>query len=148
MKRTHVIFILLFALLSCKKENKSTDALTGSWRLIKIYNNSFSDSVPRPPDASGDFIITFQNGETFSGQTFRNTFFDGSYRLSDTNQLSIGRYAATEVMEDLWGNKFNEVAMSCMLQSVSPCTPLKIYIANNRLTITTFYRDNLLFEKL
>src|SRR5664279_626265 len=118
----------------------------GSWRLIEVYNDSLQ--VPQPVDANRDFIITFENTNTFAGQNFRNIFSEGSYTLSDTNQLRFGSYNTTKIAEDMWGNSFNKVLISCILQSVSPCTPSLIHIENGKLTITTPFHDTLLLEKV
>jgi len=137
-----VILVFLFVLPSCKKEKSNADALLGSWRLIEFYNDSLQ--VPRPVDANRDFIITFENTNTFAGQTFRNIFSEGSYTLSNTNQLRFGSYNTTKIAEDAWGNSFNTVLISCILQSVSPCTPSIIHIENGKLTVTTPFHDTLL----
>ena len=147
MKKAYaVIFILLFVLPCCKKDKSFTDTLTGSWKLVQVYNDSVQ--VPRPADAARDFIITFANTNSFSGQTFRNTISNGSYTLINNNQLRFGTYATTKVEEDAWGKRFNNVLISCITQSVSPCTPSIIHIENFELTITTLYHDTLLFEKI
>jgi hypothetical protein len=143
-----VCLVITITFLSCKKETSVTAALQGSWRLIKVYNDSLSITIPRPADATGDFTLSFQNDKQFSGQTFRNTFSNGAYKLTNITDLRITAFATSKVGEDAWGQKFDELFQSCASQSVSPCTPLLVSLENAQLRITSFFHDNLLFEKI
>ena len=146
MKRIYTIILLsLFAFQACKKNN--TDTLTGSWQLSGVYNPTLSLTVPRPANTGGNFVVKFYNNKAVSGHTFKNTF-NGSYTLSNNNELRFGIFEATKIWEDTWGGSFNQVLMSCVLQSVSPCTPSIISLQDNELKITTPYHDELTFTRM
>lgn len=141
-----IVFISTITLFACKKDNKNPGDLTGAWKLIEVFSNT--SPVPQPAGARSDFTITFHNTTSFSGRTFKNKISNGTYALTNSNELRFNAYSSTEVSEDAWGVSFNRVLMSCMVQSAYPCRPSLITLQNDRLTLSTPFKDSLMFTRI
>lgn len=137
-------FILLFN--SCKKAKNNT-ALIGTWKLVRMYNESNGNSVLPPSYATRFASITFQSNGSFYGNTLMNTITDGSYVLEGTNMLQFKTFSTTKINEEEWGRNFTTVLMSCYLQSLSPCIQPAYVINGNQLTIYSVTAYDLVFEK-
>jgi hypothetical protein len=148
MKQPFYILIA-FAMFSsaCKKDNKTTD-LTGSWRLIEVYDKNTRTTSYPPTGSNSDVVIHFSGNNRFSGHTLRNTFNEGSYTITGNNKISFGAFSTTQVGEDSWGGNFYTVLSACYLQSVTPCNPSDFSIQGNILKIETPLRYNITLKRL
>jgi heat shock protein HslJ len=146
MKKVFIIICILCLFNSCKKA-KINSELTGTWKLVRMYNETNGTSVLPPSYATRFAGITFQSNGSFYGNTLMNTISDGSYVLEGTNKIQFKTFSSTKVYEDEWGRNFIEVLMSCYLQSLSPCIQPTYLINGNQLTIYSVTSYDLIFEK-
>lgn len=134
----------------CKKNetDSATPELTGSWRLVEIYDKNTTTTQTPPAGIRRDVIITFSPGNGFKGQTVNNDLSNGSYTLPANGKILFGDYATTKVMEDSWGGSFSVVLTACGLQSVRPCAPSSYSIHGKTLKINSPLRYDITLEKL
>jgi hypothetical protein len=144
----YVLIFIFSALLftSCKKA-KINSELMGSWKLVRMYNETNGTFVSPPTYANRYAGITFQSNGKFYGNTLYNGITDGLFALEGTNNINFIQFSSTKVYEDEWGQHFTEVLMSCYLQSVSPCIQPAYVIKGNQLTISSVTAYDLIFEK-
>ena len=148
MKKSLLVFFISLVLLpACRKNNIETPGLSGSWKLIQVYDKNTATTTYRPAGASMDVVIMFLSGNRFSGHTIRNIFSDGAFSKNG-NDITFGSFSMTKVGEDEWGGSFLTVLHSCYLQSVYPCSPSTITMEGNRMKITTALRYDVTLEKL
>lgn len=147
--KTFIPLILLF-LAACTKEaadkpNLQQNSLEGEWKLVSVKDKSTGSIAFKPSGYAGDIIIKFK-GNSFSGHTLINAFSDGSFTLN-SNELMIGVFSMTKVMEEEWGSSFVTVLHACGLQSIYPCRPSKISFEGNKLHIESPLRYDLTLER-
>ena len=144
--KTCGIFAAVFLVLlgACKKDKVSNpqNSLEGQWKLVTVKDKSTGSSYSSPTGSSRDIIINFK-ANSFSGQTLRNSFSDGSYTLLNGSDVTFGSFNMTKIAEDEWGGMFITVLHACYLQSVLPCRPSKISLQGNNLTIESPLRYDL-----
>lgn len=148
------ILVFAFALLvglSCKKEEKANSAISGTWRLITVYDKVETGvvEVAKPTGVSGDILLSLGNDKSYSAKTFARTFKDGKYSIENGNEIDFSAAAFSGGSEETeWGFAFLVMLTACDLQSIHPCVRNTMLLSNNRLTINTALRYNLVFEKL
>lgn len=141
------VLVSLLIIPACRKPNTNSVGLSGSWKLIEVYDkNTTATSFP-PASSNKDVIITFKNGNSFSGNTLVNTVSDGTFELTG-NKITFGSFSMTKVMEDNWGGSFLTVLHACPLQSIHPCAPSEITIEGNKMKINSVMRYNITLQKL
>jgi heat shock protein HslJ len=148
----YIIFLLLTSVLvaGCSKDNTITsDELSGSWKMIRVYDKTAGTDYGQPSGLSGSVVIRFNNGE-FTGHTLVNEITGGSYKLLGDKKIEFGVFSMTKVAEDDWGKAFLTVLHSCMLQSLYPCKPAEITYQPGlrRIKIATTLKYDILLEKL
>ena len=146
-KLLFTILIYLLIVPACRKPNTNSNGLSGSWKLIEVYDKSTATTSFPPAGSNKDVIITFRNGNSFSGNTLVNTVSDGTFTLTD-NKITFGSFSMTKVMEDSWGGSFLTVLHACPLQSIHPCAPSEITIEGNKMKIYSVLRYNITLQKL
>ena len=104
--------------------------LSGSWKLVEVYDKNTSTASHKPAGADLDVVITFLNSNSFAGHTLRNTITEGTYSQSSKG-ISFGYFSMTKIAEDEWGGNFLTVLQSCLLQSQAPCAPSTLQIRGN-----------------
>jgi heat shock protein HslJ len=128
--------LIVAAALSCGKSNDSItatgDKLSGRWKLIKVQDKGpVLETIAPPPGFEGNVYIDF-SGNSFSGKTMMNTFFDGIFTLNSADSITFGSFSMTQVAENPWGSAFMTILLSCGLQSIRPCRPADITWLNTR----------------
>jgi hypothetical protein len=145
---TLFIFIQSIAFFACKKDNSTPDAISGSWKLVEVYDKSTATYIDSPQGASGSITINFDGQGKFSGKTFRNTLSNGTYYLKSDKEIIFGIHTSTLVLEDEWGGPFQTVLNFCSLSSSAPCSPSYFFIKNGVLSINAPIRYNIKLIKL
>ena len=93
-------FIFLLIVAACQKpDTETTGELSGSWKMIEVYDKNTATTSFPPAGSNKDVIITFKNGNNFSGNTLVNTVSDGTFTLTG-NKLTFGSFSMTKVAED------------------------------------------------
>ena len=141
-----IAFISLSILSACTKNNEAGE-ISGSWKLVEVYDKNTSTVSHKPAGSDIDVVITFLNSNTFAGHTLRNTISDGTYSQSTTS-ITFGSFSMTKIAEDEWGGNFLTVLHSCYLQSQMPCAPSSIRINGNVMKITTSLRYDITLQKI
>lgn len=141
------IFVSLLIFSACRKNNTASGDLSGSWKLIEVYDKNTSTSSSPPAGSNTDVVITFTNGSSFDGHTLRNEISDGTYTLNG-DKITFGAFSMTEIAEDQWGGNFLTVLTACLLQSVSPCSPSIVTIQGNLMKIVTPLKYDVTLKKL
>lgn len=131
---------------SCNKEASST-SLSGSWRLVEVYDKNTSSTMIPPAEEGNDLVLSF-SATGFSGHTLRNTISDGEYTVPEPNKIRFGGYSMTEVNEEIYGGVILTVLSACSLQSVYPCVPLDFSIRGQLLEIDTPLRYTIKLKKI
>lgn len=147
MKKVMIALLAFIVAASCKKNDSG---LTGTWRLATVYDKVDNGlvAVPKPAGETGDILLTFGRNKSYSGKTYKSTYTNGSYTLSDNRiDFSIPDFAGGP-NNDEWSFAFSVMLTSCGLQSVHPCVLNTISLSNNQLTINTAMRYNLVFERV
>lgn len=140
-------FISLLIIPACRKNNSGDSDILGSWKLIEVYDKS-NATTGYPPAGSGkDVIITFENGNRFTGNTLVNSITNGTFTLNG-NKITIGSFSMTKIMEDQWGGIFLTVLTACPLQSITPCIPSDISVHGKIMKIASALRYDITLEKL
>src|SRR5215510_10566035 len=129
-----ISFLSLTILSACKKNNDAMGELSGSWKLVEVYDKNTSTISHKPAGADLDVVITFLSSSSFAGHTLRNTFSDGTYSQSGSG-ITFGSFSMTKVGEDEWGSSFLTVLHACYLQSMMPCSPSSFQIHGNAMKI-------------
>jgi len=137
-------FLLLFS--SCRKNNDAS-ALTGSWRLIEVFDKNTNLVSYHPPLSNMDVVITFLDGSRFAGHTLRNSLTEGSYKQTGS-EIIFKNFSMTKIAEEEWGESFITVLNSCSLQASVPCASSKISIQGNIMKITSPLRFDITLERL
>jgi hypothetical protein len=143
------LFVGIF-FVSCTKTNTVTDGnLSGSWKMVRVYDKAAGTEYSKPSQLSGEVVIRFTNGG-FSGHTLVNQLNDGTYTFLNNSQLTFGSFSMTQVNEDSWGAVFLTVLNACMLQSLYPCTPSVVTYQPGlrQMKISTPLKYDILLEKL
>ena len=140
------VFVSILIIPACRKNNTTSIDISGSWKLIRVYDKNTATTSFPPAGSNKDVVITFLNGNTFFGNTLKNTLTDGTFSLNG-NEITFGSFAMTKIAEDSWGGSFLTVLQACLLQSVSPCAPSKITIQGNLMQIVTPLRYDITLEK-
>ena len=112
----YIIFLLLGSILvaGCSKDDTITaDQLSGSWKMIRVYDKTAGTDYGQPSGLSGSVVINFNNG-AFTGHTLVNQITDGSYKLVDNQKIEFGIFSMTKVAEDEWGRAFLTVLHACI----------------------------------
>ena len=141
------IFVSLLIIPSCRKNNTGTDGITGSWKLIQVYDKSTATTNFPPAGSTTDIVLTFLNTNKFAGHTLVNILTDGSFTLNG-NKINFGIFSMTKVGEDPWGESFLTVLNACLLQSTTPCNPSTMSIQGKLMKITTALRYDITLEKI
>ena len=136
----------LFIVSACRKNNDRNE-LSGSWKLIEVYDKNTGTTTHAAPGANMDVVITFLNNNKFAGHTLRNSITDGTF-TQNANEITFGSFSMTKIAEDQWGSSFLTVLMACSLQSVAPCAPSVMTLQGNLMKITTPLRYDITLEKL
>jgi|SRR6185503_6179706 hypothetical protein len=149
MRKFLLIALISFAIFSaCKKNNDAASGeISGSWKLVEVYDKNTSTISHKPAGSDLDVVITFLNSNSFAGHTLRNTFSDGTYSQS-ANEITFGSFSMTKVGEDEWGGNFLTVLHACYLQSQMPCSPSSIEIRGNIIKITTSLRYDITLQRI
>jgi hypothetical protein len=142
-----IIGISVFLFFSCQKNSNDLNGISGSWKLIEVFDKNTSAMSHRPPGSDLDVVITFLNSNSFAGHTLRNTITDGSYNQTGTGIL-FGSFSMTKIAEDEWGGNFLTVLHSCVLQSQMPCAPSTLQIHGNIMKITTSLRYDITLQRI
>jgi len=141
-----IICLCAFAFFSCKKNN-DVAGITGSWKLVEVYDKNTSTVSQKPAGSNMDVVITFLDGNQFAGHTLRNTISDGSYNQTSAG-LIFGSFSMTKIAEDEWGGNFLTVLHSCLLQSQMPCAPSTLQIRGNTMKISTSLRYDITLQRI
>ena len=146
--RSSWFLLVLLSLSACRKDAKPAGELDGSWKMVRVEDRSTGQIYTAPPGDEGKVALRF-SGNSFSGQTVKNEFRDGSFELKNGNELTFGLVTnATLAMEDEWGMFLVNILTACMLQSVSPCAPsIVTRPVGNQLVIDPPLRYKVTFEK-
>lgn len=151
MKKIAIVVVSIFFFSACKKDTQTVRELTGTWRLITVYDKVATGTivVPKPAGETGDILLTFGKFKSYSGKTFKRTYNNGTYSINNNNELefSFPKFSGGSE-DDEWGFAFLVMLTACSLQSITPCVPTEINFDNNRLTVNTALRYNFLFEKV
>ena len=139
-------FICLLIVPACRKPNTNSSGLSGSWKMIEVYDKNTATTSFPPAGSNKDVIIIFKDGNMFSGNTLVNTVSDGTFTLAG-DKITFGSFSMTKVMEDSWGGSFLTVLHACPLQSIYPCTPSEITIEGNKMKINSVLRYNITLQK-
>ena len=142
-----ILCLSAFAFLSCKKNSNDVAGITGSWKLVEVYDKSTSTVSHKPANSDLDVVITFLNGNSFAGHTLRNTLSDGTYSQS-ANAITFGSFSMTKVNEDEWGSNFLTVLHACYLQSQMPCASSAMEIHGNIMKIKTSLRYDITLQRI
>jgi hypothetical protein len=122
--RSSLVQIVIVGLLffSCSKTevDDPSAALAGTWKMIRVEDNSSGDNTYKPNSIQEDLIITFTpNSDTsgnFEGHTPTNSFFSpgvlsNGYTLGPDHTISIHAFSMTQISETSWGELFlNNIA--------------------------------------
>lgn len=146
-----LFFLLVTALVvvsGCsKKEYLNAGDLNGRWTMIEVHNKATGETYGPPSGAAGKVYINF-SGNTFSGQTLKNTYSNGTFTLEKGNEINFGNFDMTQVTEDEWGVVFLFMLQACDLQSLFPCKPSVItQTKHNRIRIDTPLKYIVTFKK-
>ena len=142
-----IVCLSAFIFLSCQKSNSDLTEMSGSWKLVEVYDKSTSTVSHKPTGSDLDVVITFLSGSSFAGHTLRNTFSEGSYSQSGS-EITFGSFSMTKVAEDEWGGNFLTVLQACYLQSVMPCSPSSFQVRGNIMKISTSLRYDITLQKI
>ena len=142
-----ILCFYAFAFFSCKKNSNDVAGITGSWRLVEVYDKNTSTVSHKPAGSDLDIVITFLNGKSFAGHTLRNTLSDGTYSQS-ANGITFGRFSMTKVNEDEWGSNFLTVLHACYLQSQMPCASSTMEINGTIMKIKTSLRYDITLQRI
>src|SRR5215831_13155792 len=129
-----IVCVSAFIFLSCQKSNNDVTEMSGSWKLVEVYDKNTSTVSHKPTGSDLDVVITFLNSSSFAGHTLRNTFSEGTYSQSG-GEITFGSFSMTKVAEDEWGGNFLTVLHSCYLQSSMPCSPSSFQVHGNIMKI-------------
>ena len=147
MKQTlFAAFVFLLIFPACRKNNTGSGEITGSWKLIEVYDKNTSTTSFPPAGSNKNVIISFENGNRFSGHTLVNNFSDGTF-TQNANKIIFESFSMTKVMEDQWGGSFLTVLNACPLQSVQPCVPSELTIQGKIMKIVSVLRYDIILEK-
>jgi hypothetical protein len=146
MKTILFAAISLTLIVGCRKNNDRSE-LTGSWKLIEVYDKNTNTVNYSPAGTNLDVVITFLNDNKFAGHTLRNSLTDGTF-TQNGNRITFGGFSMTKIAEDQWGGSFLTVLHACSLQSISPCAPSSITLQGNIMRITTPLRYDITLRKL
>ena len=148
MKKILLILCLsAFAISSCKKNSSDVAGITGSWKLVEVYDKNTSTVSYKPAGSDLDVVITFLNGTSFAGHTLRNTLSDGTYSQFP-NGITFGSFSMTKVNEDEWGSNLLTVLHACYLQSQMPCASSAMEIHGNIMKIKTSLRYDITLQRI
>lgn len=149
MRKLFFITVIAIVLLpGCsKKDYLDAGDLNGRWTMIEVHNKATGETYGPPSGAAGKVYINF-SGNSFSGQTLRNSYSDGTFTLEKGNEINFGNFSMTQVTEDEWGVVFLFMLQSCALQSLFPCKPSVItQPKHNRIRIDTPLKYIVTFKK-
>jgi len=146
MKTLLGIISLLLILSACRK-NEEAGEISGSWKLIAVYDKTTGIINHAPSGSNMDVVITFLSRNSFAGHTLRNSLSDGRFNQNG-NQVTFEGFSMTKIAEDEWGGSFLTVLNACLLQSTSPCKPSFITIQGNNMKLTTPLRYDVTLQKL
>lgn len=147
MKKILPILCLSLAFFSCKKNNNDVAGITGSWKLVEVFDKNTATVSQKPAGSNLDVVITFLDGNQFAGHTLRNTLSDGSYDQTSAG-IVFGSFSMTKIAEDEWGGSFLTVLQSCILQSQRPCAPSTMQIRGNTMKISTALRYDITLQRI
>jgi len=147
MKHALFAVICFLLILSACRKNNDTSEISGSWKLIEVYDKNTGTVSHSPAGSTMDVVITFLNRSKFAGHTLRNSLTDGTF-TQNGNEIDFGNFSMTKINEDQWGGSFLTVLYACSLQSMVPCAPSKIVIQGNTMEITTPLRYDIKLERL
>ncbi|RYG49515.1 MAG: hypothetical protein EOO01_12405 [Chitinophagaceae bacterium] len=146
-------FILLFfvvAVFGCNKDDNrqfSADGLNGRWKMTAVLDKGPATNLDPPPGSEGKVFLQI-NGNSFSGETMRNTISNGIISLNKGDSITFGSFSMTQIAENQWGGALLTMLSSCMLQSMHPCRPSIItWRSPRRIEINTAMRYTITLEK-
>ena len=146
MMRLLCVISLLFILSACRK-NEEAGEISGSWKLIAVYDKTNGTIHHAPTGSNIDVVITFLSRNAFAGHTLRNSLSDGRFNQNGS-EITFEGFSMTKIAEDEWGGSFLTVLNACPLQSTSPCRPSIITIQGNNMKLTTPFRYDVTLQKL
>lgn len=135
-------------LASCgKKDHLDADDLDGKWKLIEVFNDATDETYGPPEGQKGKVFIEF-SGNTFKGRTKNNEFSNGTFTVTNGNEILFNDFSVTNATEDEWGVTFLFMLQACALQSTLPCKPSSLtQPKRRRIKIDTPQKYTLTFEK-
>jgi hypothetical protein len=142
-----ILCLCAFAFFSCKKNDNDVAGITGSWKLVEVYDKNTTSLIQKPTGSNMDVVITFLDGNQFAGHTLRNTLSDGSYNQTSMG-IVFGSFSMTRITEDEWGGSFLTVLQSCALQSLMPCAPSTMQVRGNTMKISTSLRYDITLQRI
>jgi META domain len=145
--RILAIFLILVVFTSCSK-SASDKPLTGTWQLEEVNDKSSGTSFTYEAGTTRRIRLLLNEDGSFSGNTLVNTIEGGSYTIPASQKINFGPFGMTKIAEDKLGSAFLTVLNSCYLQSVAPCSASTYSISDNRLTIKTALRYDIVMRKL
>lgn len=151
MKNIFLIACIFFAGAACKKDIKIYRDISGTWRLITVYDKVGNGTVEvaKPAGVTADILLNLDEQKSYSAQTFTRTYHRTAYSVINNNEVEFTLPEFSGGSEkDEWGFAFSVMLTACDLQSIHPCVRNTIAIDNNRLTINTALRYNLVFERV
>jgi len=142
-----ILCLSAFAFISCNKNNSDVAGITGSWKMVEVYDKNTATVTHRPVGSDLDVVITFLNSNSFAGHTRRNTLSEGTYSQS-ANGITFGSFSMTKFNEDEWGSNFLTVLQACYLQSQMPCASSTMEIHGNTMKIKTSLRYDITLQRI
>jgi outer membrane protein assembly factor BamB len=107
-----IAFISL-VLFSCSKEysvESVPSTLKGTWRMFEVKDDHSGTLTTKPPDLSGDVVITFTATGNISGvlvgHTPTNIISESGYTTGINQVLTIPALNITKLWETPWGEEF------------------------------------------
>lgn len=141
------VFLALFLFPACRKNSVDTNGISGSWKLVEVYDKNTATTMLPPTATNMDVVITFLDRSRFAGHTLRNSLTDGDY-LHNGNEITFKTFSMTKIAEDQWGGSFLTVLTACSLQSVVPCSPSIIEIDGDVMSIRTPLRYDVVLRRM
>ena len=147
MRLTAIIFLAVFAGLSCKKET-GHGTLDGKWKMIKYYDRN-TNSFHSKPDTSTDVFLVL-DGNKFTTLSGLKPTYDGTFSLNgDDITFTTVNYYIDILTNDSWTDMFSWTIQACSLQSVFPCKPSTLeHLSSNQIRINTPLRMDIVLMKV
>ena len=108
-----LIALVSLVLFSCSKEysfEAAPSTLAGTWRMVKVEDNSSGSITTKPSDLLRDVEITFTATGNISGvlvgHTPTNIISQSDYTTGINQMLTIPAIHITKLWETPWGSEF------------------------------------------